>query len=118
RVRSVVYLSRHETQGIAAQQMMASGVPLFVWDEGGLWQDPEYAPKVRFGPVSSMPYWDERCGVKFATMDEFSSAFDRFWHGVETGAYAPRQMIVDHFTLEQRARAYLDIAGKYVSPAE
>ena len=38
--------------------------------------------------------------------------------GVETGAYTPRQMIVDHFTLEQRARAYLDIAGKYVSPAE
>ena len=119
RVRSMVYLSRHETQGLAAQQMMASGVPLFVWDEGGLWQDPEYAPhQVRFGPVSSMPYWDERCGMKFATIAQFGSAFDDFWLGVETGLYAPRQMIVEHFTLEQRARAYLDIACKYVSPAE
>ncbi len=119
RVRSMLYLSRHETQGLAAQQMMASGVPLCVWDEGGLWQDPDYAPhSVRFGPVSSMPYWDERCGVKFSSMKDFGGAFDRFWRGVETGAYSPRQMIVDHFTLEQRARDYLNIVGKYLSPAE
>jgi hypothetical protein len=119
RVRSMVYLSKHETQGIAAQQMLASGVPLFVWDEGGLWEDPKYAPHhVRFSPVSSLPYWDDRCGVKFATVGDLSSAFEAFWHGVQAGDYTPRQMIVDHFTLEQRARAYLDIARKYASPAE
>ncbi len=117
KVRSLVYLSRHETQGLAAQQMMASGVPLFVWDEGGLWQDPKYAPhRVRFGPVSSMPYWDERCGMKFRAGEDLGRAFDVFWRGVEAGTYAPRQMIVDEFTLEQRALAYLDIAGKYLSP--
>ena len=119
RVRSMVYLSHHETQGIAAQQMMASGVPLFVWDKGGLWQDPEYAPhRVRFGPVSSVPYWDQRCGTKFATAGDLASAFEAFWHGVQAGDYTPRQMIVDHFTLEQRACAYRDIARKYSSPAE
>lgn len=118
RTRSMVYLSRHETQGIAAQQMMASGVPLFVWDEGGLWQDPKYTPhQVRFGPVSSMPYWDERCGAKFTTADDLIRAFDAFWRGVQSDVYAPRQMIVEQFTLEQRARAYLDIACKYVTPA-
>ena len=116
RVRSMVYLSHHETQGIAAQQMMATGVPLFVWDAGGLWQDPRYAPhRVRFGPVSSMPYWDERCGAKFASAEDISGAFEEFWHGVEVGEYTPRQMIVEHFTLKQRARAYLDIARKYAS---
>ena len=118
RVRSMVYLSRHETQGIAAQQMMASGVPLFVWDEGGLWQDPKYAPhQVRFGPVSSMPYWDEHCGAKFTAGEDLARAFDAFWRGVEAGIYAPRQMIVEQFTLEQRARAYLDIAAKYMPAA-
>lgn len=114
RVRSMVYLSRHETQGIAAQQMLASGVPLFVWDEGGLWQDPKYAPhQVRFGPVSSMPYWDYRCGEKFRGATDLGEAFERFWRGVEDGSYAPRQMMLEGFTLTQRARAYLDIVAKY-----
>jgi glycosyltransferase involved in cell wall biosynthesis len=114
RVRSMVFLSRHETQGIAAQQMMASGVPLFAWDKGGLWQDPKYAPhQVRFGPVSSVPYWDERCGAKFADGDDLPAAFDIFWRGVEAGSYAPRQMLLEHFTLEKRARAYLELADKY-----
>ena len=118
-MRSMVYLSHHETQGIAAQQMMATDVPLFVWDEAGLWQDPGYAPhRVRFGPVSSMPYWDKRCGAKFAAAGDLSGAFGAFWHGVEAGDYTPRQMIVEQFTLEQRARAYLEIARKYASPAE
>ena len=110
----MVFLSRHETQGIAAQQMMASGVPLFAWDKGGLWQDPKYAPhQVRFGPVSSVPYWDERCGAKFADGDDLPAAFDIFWRGVEAGSYAPRQMLLEHFTLEKRARAYVELADKY-----
>jgi glycosyltransferase involved in cell wall biosynthesis len=114
RVRSMVFLSRHETQGIAAQQMMASGVPLFVWDKGGLWQDPKYAPHdVRFGPVSSVPYWDERCGAKFADAEDLPAAFDTFWRGVEAGSYTPRQMVLDRFTLEKCARAYLELADKY-----
>lgn len=114
RVRSMVYLSRHETQGIAAQQMMASGVPLFVWNEGGRWQDPKYAPhQVQFGPVSSMPYWDERCGVKFSGAADLATAFETFWQGVEAGSFAPREMVLQRLGLEDRARAYLKLAGKY-----
>jgi hypothetical protein len=116
RVRSMVYLSRHETQGIAAQQMLASGVPLFVWDKGGLWQDPKYAPhQVRFGPVSSMPYWDDRCGVKFSGDGDLHAAFETFWSGVETGRFAPRRMIVEKLTLEGQARAYQELVAKYAT---
>jgi hypothetical protein len=114
RARSMVFLSRHETQGIAAQQMLASDVPLFAWDAGGLWQDPKYAPhQVAFGPVSSVPYWDGRCGVKFTDEVDMLSAFDSFWRGVEGGSYAPRQMILESFTLETRAADYLRLADKY-----
>jgi hypothetical protein len=115
-VRSMVYLSRHETQGIAAQQMMAAGVPLFVWDAGGLWQDPKYAPhRVKFGPVSSMPYWDERCGVKFTGPPDLIGAFDFFWKGIEAGAFAPRRMIVEKLTLEGQAQAYVGLADRYAA---
>lgn len=113
RSRSMVYLSRHETQGIAAQQMLASGVPLFVWDEGGLWQDPKYAPHlVRFGPVSSMPFWDERCGTKFRGPADMVEAFGRFWPAVEAGSFAPRAFMLENFTLAKRAQAYVEIADK------
>ena len=114
RARSMIYLSRHETQGIAAQQMLAAGVPLFAWDKGELWQDPKYAPhSVRFGPVTSVPYWDDRCGVRFPGGDEFAASFERFWDGIERGIYSPRQMMLEQFTLEKRSQAYLELAAKY-----
>lgn len=114
RARSMVYLSHHETQGIAAQQMLSSGIPLFAWDRGGLWKDPAYAPHhVRFAPVTSVPYWDGRCGVKFKSGVDLLPAFDEFWFGVEAGIFAPRDMIVESLTLEQRAKAYLDLVDRF-----
>lgn len=114
RCRSAIYLSRHETQGIAAKQLLSSGVPMFVWDAGGMWQDPKYVPHlVQFGPVSSMPYWDDRCGVKFKGASDMVAAFDRFWKGVETGSFEPRALMVERFGLADRARAYVELADKY-----
>ncbi len=114
RTRAMIYLSHHETQGLAAQQMLASDVPLLAWDQGGLWKDPKYAPHlVRFGPVTSVPYWDERCGMKFKGGADLQSAFDRFWFGVEAGLYAPREMIAERLTLEGQAMAYLALVDMY-----
>ncbi len=111
RSRSMVYLSRHETQGIAAQQMLAAGVPLFAWDEGGFWQDPLYAPdRVKFAPVTSVPYWDDRCGLKFKADPSLVGSFDQFWRGVERKAYAPRELMVEKFTLKDRASDYVRLA--------
>jgi glycosyltransferase involved in cell wall biosynthesis len=116
RSRAMVYLSRHETQGIAAQQMLAADVPLFAWDEGGFWQDPEYYPRrVRFEPVTSVPYWDDRCGVRFRGGADIVPAFDVFWHGVETGAFCPRRMIVDNLTIEKCASEYVAFARRFGS---
>ncbi len=114
RSRAMVYLTRHETQGIAAQQMLSAGVPLFAWDEGGFWQDPKYYPDhVRFEPVTSVPFWDDRCGRKFSGEHDLLDSFASFWKGVERRAFAPRTMIVEEFTLEKRAAAYLELAARY-----
>jgi glycosyltransferase involved in cell wall biosynthesis len=113
RCRAVVFISRHETQGIAYQQMLASGVPLFAWDRGGFWQDPEYFPdQVRYEPVSSVPYWDDRCGMTFASADEFEAKFDIFWERLHTGNFQPREYILENLTLEHCARRYAEIAEK------
>jgi glycosyltransferase involved in cell wall biosynthesis len=114
RARSMVYLSRHETQGIAAQQMMSAGVPVFAWDRGGYWQDPKYFPDhIKFSPVSSVPYWSDACGVKFSGEGDLDEAFARFWTGVERGVYAPRRLIVEQLSLEGQAEAYAALAEKY-----
>ena len=109
RCRSAVFLCEHETQGIAYQEMLASGVPLFAWDRSGPWLDPSYFPdRVRFEPVSSVPYWDTRCGERFEDASDFESRFPAFWDGVEANSFAPRDFILDNLTLEACAQQYLE----------
>lgn len=108
RSRAVCYLSRHETQGIAYQQALACDVPIIAWDVGGFWEDPEFFPdRVRFSPVSSVPYWDERCGERFVGPENFEIVFGQFWDGCRTCGYAPRDFILDNLTLEKAALAYV-----------
>lgn len=111
RCKSMIFLCEHETQGIAYQQALSAGVPLFAWNRGGLWQDPSFYPdKVVFGPVSSVPYWDERCGLKFKDFNEFNDRWAEFWASVKANIYAPRDYIIDNLTLEICARKYVKIA--------
>lgn len=112
RCRAMIFLCEHESQGIAAQQALASGVPVFAWDRGGPWQDPKYFPhQVQYeGGVSSVPYWDERCGMKFIDAASFESGWDKFWTGVRADEFRPRDYVLDELTLEKRALEYYEIA--------
>ena len=105
---TMVFLCEHETQGIAYQQALAAGVPILAWDRGGYWQDPAYFPaKVKFQPVSSVPYWDARCGRTFAAIEEFDEGWRRFWDELQSGRYDPRAYILENLTLEKCAQNYL-----------
>ena len=115
RCRAALFLCEHETQGIAYQQMLSSGVPILAWDRGGDWQDPQlYPDRVRFGPVSSVPYWDERCGVTFENAEAFAPALDEFLEGLAASRFAPRNYVVENLTLEASAQQYTDIARSVV----
>jgi len=117
RARAMIYLSRYETQGIALEQMLAAGVPVLAWDAGGEWQNLEYLLRgVRFSPVTTVPYWDDRCGRRFTSAADFPSVLDEFWRDVQRDAFAPREMIVERkLTLEGAAQAYVDLVEKYDS---
>jgi hypothetical protein len=109
--RAMIFLCEHETQGIAYQQALSCGVPIFAWDRGGRWRDPSYYPhRVQFGPVTSVPYWDERCGMKFEDFPAFEERWDEFWANVMSGRFAPRDYVLENLTLEQCAGDYLRIA--------
>lgn len=112
RCRSMVFLCEHESQGIACQQALSSGVPVFAWDRGGPWQDPDYFPdKVIYeGGVSSVPYFDARCGRKFIDAAGFVADWGDFWSHVRAGDFAPRDYVIDNLTLEKGALHYYGIA--------
>ncbi|MBA2744376.1 MAG: glycosyltransferase [Chthoniobacterales bacterium] len=110
RCRAMIFLCEHETQGIAYQQALSSGIPILAWDRAGYWEDPSFFPeKVQFAPVSSVPYWDHRCGEKFADAADVRSKLERFLDAMASGQYAPRDYILENLTLEHCARRYVEI---------
>lgn len=109
----MIFLCQNESQGIAYQQALSSGVPIFAWNPRGIWQDPNYFPdKVSYAPVTSIPYWDERCGMEFADLDAFVAGWQDFRARNAAQAFAPRQFILDTMTLEKRAQEYFEIASR------
>ncbi len=108
--KSMIFLCEHETQGLAYQQVLACDIPIFAWDRGGYWQDPTYYPeRVKYEPVSSVPYWEEGCGIKFRDFDEFEHKFKVFFKQVESNGFSPRKYIMENLTLEKCAEKYLEI---------
>jgi len=107
--QAMIFLCEHETQGLAYQQALSCGVPILAWDRGGPWRDTNFYPdRVDFGPVTSVPYFDERCGRRFCDGASFPSELDVFWDEFQAGAYAPRDFVIENLTLKICARAYLD----------
>lgn len=110
--RAMIFLCEHETQGIAYQQALSAGVPILAWDRGCYWQDPAFYPhRVKFGPVSSVPYWDDRCGVRFTDAAEFPEKLDEFLKALTKKQFAPRNYILENLTLETCASRYVEIVN-------
>jgi hypothetical protein len=116
RCRAMIFLCEHETQGFAYLQALSAGTPILAWDRGGFLQDPALFPnQVRFEPVTSVPYFDERCGLTFESANNFEPALEEFLDDAGQGVFSPREYILENLTLEKCARNYLEI---YRSVAE
>lgn len=108
--KAVIFLGRHETQGIAYQQILATNTPILAWDKGGYWEDPYYYPhKVQYQPVSSVPYWDETCGEKFTWVDDFENVLNLFNKKLDQAGYSPREYIVNNLSLAICAQQYIAV---------
>jgi len=106
--KAAIFLSEHETQGLACQQILATNTPILAWDPGGYWPDPDYYPdKVKYQPVSSVPYWDERCGAKFTSAGDFEQNMELFLNALDS--YRPRDYVMENLTLEICAQKYIDL---------
>ena len=109
RSRAMIFLCEHESQGIAYQECLSSGVPILAWDQGWCLDPNRFswgAPEI---PATSVPYWDARCGVKFRGAADFQLALDEFLAGLKQGRFAPRDYIVENLNLERCAAHFLEI---------
>ena len=92
-----------ESQGIAVQEIMSMGVPIIAWDIKE-WLDQGEAYRV---PATSIPFWDERCGEKFFTVDEMGETFDNFYARIND--YNPKDYVHDNLSFKSSVNTLLDI---------
>lgn len=97
--RYVFWIGCPESQGIGLEEALASGVPALVWDSSGIWDTGIQA--------TSVPYFDNRCGVVVTEKDEVVSAVIQMEEGLDT--FSPRTYILENLTLEKQAREFVDL---------
>jgi hypothetical protein len=109
RSRVLSFLCEHETQGLAYQEAMSTNAPVFAWDEGKL-IDPSMAQHGDI-QVSAVPYFDERCGVRFK-LPEMETAFADFWE--RRDSFSPRSYVQDALSLQRSGENYLRLYASLV----
>lgn len=109
--KAMLFLCEHETQGLAYQEAMSCGVPILAWDPGA-WLDPW---RFRYGethvPASSVPFFDDRCGLTFKGVPDFSRQLEAFLE--VRSNLSPRAYVSDNLTLEGSARSYLKLLDMF-----
>jgi hypothetical protein len=105
--RFMVFLCEHESQGIAYQECLSSGVPILAWDQGWCLDPNRPAWRQLEIPATSVPYFDARCGMTFRDIDGFSEHLTSFLDRDRCGAFAPRDYVVENLSLEKSAAHFL-----------
>ncbi len=111
RSRAMIFLCEHESQGIAAQECLSSGVPLLAWDAGFVGDPARFTWGRPVIPATSVPYFDERCGMKFRDLAEFKKQLPAFLTALRDGRFSPRDYILENLTVEKCAQHFLDIVN-------
>lgn len=95
-----IVLGRHESQGFAIEEMLSCNVPLLVW--GVTLRKQEYPYRIEYKniltPVSTVPYWSDKCGELFYNFDEIENKYKIFIDKLES--YEPRKFILENLSLE------------------
>ena len=87
-----ILLTTTESQGFAVQEMLSCNLPLFVWDSQNAYYD-----DIKVSGTS-VPFWDERCGIKVNNFYEFTNSFEIFIKNLSK--FEPAEMIKENLTFE------------------
>jgi hypothetical protein len=109
--RAMIFLCEHESQGFACCEALSVNVPVFAWDQG-FWLDPNRLkwndPVIK---ATSIPFFDEHCGMSFKDIMGFENGINSFWNKVRAGNFSPRTYILENLTLKKSAERMMEIIG-------
>jgi len=106
----VVWHGRAESQGFALGEALSCDVPVLVCDH---WEevDAERALRLHVNPgrrlFENAPYFDDRCGLRIDDLDGLSGAVEEMLDRLSE--FQPREYVLENLTLEQSARAFVDL---------
>lgn len=108
----MIFISEHESQGLAYQECMAVNVPIFAWENNKIC-DPDY---LRLGEgkrkVTSVPYFDATCGMKFKDLKDFENSVDEFLNKSKKQFFQPRDYVLNNLSLEKSGELMLQIINE------
>lgn len=99
----MVYLTEHESQGIALNEAWMGDVPTLVWNSGGF----KYADREWKSEKISAPWLTDMAGMVFTRAEDFNLRLKEFLSRLET--YKPRDYSLANFTDKKSAQRYLEI---------
>ena len=106
-VKFCVIIDNTESQGIAIEEMMAAGKPLFVWDTP-IWDHMGMEYSV---PSSSVPYWDSMCGERIVEKEKLDSYLDTFLQNFNS--YTPDKFIENELSPQRSVKILTDHFASY-----
>lgn len=117
--RYVVWLGRHESQGIALEEALSCGVPAVVcdvvrigdWTAGKKEQAQFTAEENAYAKATSAEYFDAGCGTIIKKLADFRDAITQMEQNL--GGFRPREYILKNLSLEKQARDFVEIYNKY-----
>lgn len=109
-----VWVTSTESQGFALQECLSMNVPIVVWNATSLFDEHtlegQQVYKDRIGQYelkgTTIPYWDERCGISFIKKEEFEPCLE-----VMRGSYTkfhPRDFVLENLSPKVCMQQLLD----------
>jgi arsenate reductase-like glutaredoxin family protein len=112
-----IWIGCSESQGIALQEALATGIPMIVLDAKSLFDAVSENKKGYYDykvpksldniETSSAPYFDDRCGLKIDNIGELDKSIDYILDNIDT--LLPREYIEENLSLEISSKKLVDM---------
>lgn len=107
-----IWVGRQESQGIALQEALASGITLIVIDATSLFDTFAqstymFSPSLKSFITTSAPYFDQRCGRIINSIDKLDLTINEIKDGID--GFNSKEYVKENLSLEISARKLVDI---------
>lgn len=101
----VIWIGRHESQGFALQETLASNIPVLLWDVKSMYEEygsdgksfyEQYKHSGMPLLATATPYWSDECGVKFYEKEELNDKYNEM--NTKSSSFNPRSFIEKHLS--------------------